>query len=264
MAPSAHSVAALALLALALLVGLAEKSQAVPEDSSIAYPGQFPWHAAVFQASPSTLLGSGILVGSQYVLTAASTVTDKSAADVRVLLGELTTAKGGNVAVSAIKPHESWSADSDENDIALLVLAGPVLASVTPVRLPARYYQGATYVDQTLSVTGWGTDDAGNTETYLSVSNLNVIRNRECQTLQNQNARLPWTKMCAVGTGPTPCKGDSGDPVVFLENDSKYTLVGILTKDTQCSTKRPSTITRITEFLDWISTASDGHIVIQN
>lgn len=243
-------------------VGLAAKSQAALQDGSIAYPGQFPWHAGVFRSN--TLLGSGALVSKQHILTAASTVVgNPKAEEVKVLLDSVTKFKGGNLPLSDIITHMDWDKDTNENDIAILVLESPVLDTFVPVRLPARYYEGATYVDQTLSVTGWGHAD-GSSEPYLSVSNVAVIRNRDCQSQQHQSQQLPWTKMCAVSSGPTPCLDDGGDPVVFLENDTKYTLVGILTPDAQCSTQRPSTITRITEFLDWIDQASGGKIPIED
>lgn len=53
-------------------------------------------------------------------------------------------------------------------------------------------------------------------------------------------------------------QGDIGDPAVFLEADGSYTLVGIVTSDVQCQSDKPTTLTRVTAYLDWIGTNSDA------
>lgn len=58
---------------------------------------------------------------------------------------------------------------------------------------------------------------AGNAHDYLTMTNLQVIRNVDCQAKQSQpDQRLPWTKMCAVGEGPCTVRYSSLEGLSML------------------------------------------------
>lgn len=47
---------------------------------------------------------------------------------------------------------------------------------------------------------------------------------------------------------------------MYLEEDGVYTLVGIVSGDSQCDIDAPARLTRVTELLDWIQANSDAKI----
>jgi secreted trypsin-like serine protease len=49
-------------------------------------------------------------------------------------------------------------------------------------------------------------------------------------------------------------QGDSGDPLVYLESDGRYTEVGIVLFGSSacCTLGYPAAFTRVTSYLDWI------------
>lgn len=260
-----------ALAAAVFLAALAAGAAAVPKGGSVAYLGQFPWHAAILSAADGgDLLGSGALLSQQYVLTAASAlqVGGQQLAAVSVLLGAVAASnspnpdgRGTTVSSKGLTRHERWDTASADCDLALVQLEESVLVSdrIRPIRLPARYAKEATYVGQTLSVSSWGASDGDDQGGWLSVYNVEVIRNMDCQAKQaDPTTPLPWTKMCAAAAdgSPVPGKGDNGDPMVFLEEDG-YTLIGVVSSDVQAAGPRPTTLARLTEQLDWIRDNSD-------
>ncbi|KAE8748789.1 hypothetical protein FOCC_FOCC004592 [Frankliniella occidentalis] len=279
MASSSTASAALAVL---LTVGLAVLSRGahgafvVRAGSSladIAYPGQFPWHAAVHVAGAdaNTLLGSGALVSQQYVLTAASILPeDAEKAKLEVVLGVVTLRQTGTrVGVKGVTKHDEWKPESRAlHDLALLQLETSIMLpndnTIALALLPPRFYRGATYKDQSVSVSSWGGETDDYKGLFLREVVVRVLSNRDCQSQRSvQTERVPRSQLCAVqAAGDDTLLGtaDAGDPAVFAEPSGAYRLIGIVSAERQSASGRPTVLARITEHLDWIAANSDAII----
>lgn len=75
--------------------------------------------------------------------------------------------------------HQDWSAETVQNDIALLQLSKNVTfsSSVEAVNLP---YDIDDYVGQVAVLIGWGRTETGTVSDVLKGVNSSVISNQEC------------------------------------------------------------------------------------
>lgn len=69
--------------------------------------------------------------------------------------------------------------------------------------------------------------------------------------------------VCADGgTGGGPCTGDMGGPLSIVEADGRTTQIGVVSFGLGlcCELNWPSVYLRVTSFVDWIDTNTDGTI----
>lgn len=146
-------------------------------------------------------------------------------------------------------------------DIAIIRLPEKLVFSETirPVCLPTRKYLAETFEKRAVTVSGWGiTADRGKVSPVLQKTNVTVLNNGECRQVFRDI--LTGNNIC-VKTTPTnsPCRGDSGGPLMIREaedtSDPYYTIVGIVSFGTHtCERGYPVAFTRVTAFLDYITT----------
>ncbi|WP_159739732.1 S1 family peptidase [Vibrio atypicus] len=217
--------------AVALLSLPAQAQDITPRiiDGVEASQSDWPYMTALVFKGQSATDGQfcgGSYIGERYVLTAAHCVFGITADDLDVIVGindlKNEGTEGSRLSVSKIYLHHEYTANSLENDVAILELPRKLSANeAIPVELANVNTRGETYVGAPLTVAGWGstTPEYGNhtaTDQLLEVT-VPMVSQSDCATA------FPWVlndensaKFCA-GTnteGYDSCRGDSGGPLV--------------------------------------------------
>lgn len=169
-----------------------------------------------------------------------------------------------DVPVERTIPHPSYDPGSKNqlNDIALLRLARQIEYTdfVRPICLPLdTNLRSATFDGISMDVAGWGKTE------NLSASNLKLkaavdgFTLNECQSVYSrQSIFLEDTQMCAGGMeGVDSCRGDSGGPLISLDNNkvnTYYFLAGVVSfGPTPCGLNGwPGVYTRVGAYVDWV------------
>ena len=152
--------------------------------------------------------------------------------------------------------HPDYDSSLSDFDLALVKLSKPVEFSrhIQPICLPESKCSqtppsrsGSSFVDGcegNVTAIGWGL-----TENNL---NSNSVKLRKVElTVPKQNScgidpykmyyNVPW-KICAgeVGSGSDTCRGDSGSPLVCIQNDGSAYLLGVTSHGWPSSKPCPS------------------------
>ena len=190
--------------------------------------------------NPYRLCG-GTLISSTHVLTAAHCVQnrragfDVQASQIKVYIGEHNRGKGKDkgdskfnaLTVAEVIKHPNYNIPyNHDNDYAILRLSKAVdfTSEVTPACLPADVE--STYEGRIATATGWGLlgdPKTSKTSTSLQEVNVTVTSNYECNKLYGKMYSTS-IMICAGGYGRGTRPGDSGGPLIVVEND-RHTLV---------------------------------------
>ncbi|KAL1428867.1 hypothetical protein MTO96_016623 [Rhipicephalus appendiculatus] len=249
--------------------------------------GQWPWQAALSVRNPVSndsaaewvLNCGGSLLSETWVVTAAHCVTYEASRVViprdilRVALGKhfrSDSKDDANVQVRQVAEiHVNFDYDPStyDNDIALLQLdeAVELTPRVRPVCLPTDRSARVHLQEGKLGVaTGWGLTESGDYADVLSEAVLPVVANEKCQEAY-ERAGVPLTvseaMFCAGHANATSdaCSGDSGGPMVFLDDavttERRWILEGVVSwgSPSGCAVANQyGGFTRVFAFLPWI------------
>ncbi|XP_064097370.1 clotting factor G beta subunit-like isoform X1 [Macrobrachium nipponense] len=169
--------------------------------------------------------------------------------------------------------HPSYDLSFNYHDIALLKLDTPAKFTkrVLPACLPFQYPE-EDYVDQRLSVTGWGhTSGIRQMSRTLQKVKVPVIDRLTCSFTNVNNRKTPLgiteDMLCAGELGKDSCGGDSGGPLttqLAVEGSvCEHTLVGVVSfgigvRYNPCGAL--GVYGRVSSYLDWIT----GYIAPNN
>ncbi|XP_061721274.1 melanization protease 1-like [Cydia pomonella] len=237
---------------------------------------EFPWMVLLAYETP---LGpqfkcGGSLINERYVLTAAHCLSDLKLIGVRV--GEFdidaTTACAELDNCSdeiqdlrveeAISHPEYRGRPNVRNDIGLLRLRKPVDLSpknTGVVCLPAtRQQQNLDLGRQVATLAGWGYTDQGSTSAILRTVVVPVYTVENCRQLYNRG-RKPGeedetiNKLCAGQKGMGSCEGDSGGPLMLMDQAGHFVQYGVDSYGpTLCGADFPTAYTDVTKYMKWI------------
>lgn len=219
---------------------------------------QYPWQVALVRRSGNIPFCGGSLISRRSVLTAANCQTWS--------LSFMSVLVGGNEKISATKwiSHPDYDRETTDNDISIITLARDVRFSdnVIPVCLPWSSFN--SYAFRRATVAGWGS---------LKRGRSHALRGEDVYTMTNNRCKYDyrWTqslinsgKICAASSKHPTCPGDSGGPMVILE-DGAFTLIGVHSSGLRCAQDaQPGVYSRVTSYLDWIMMEISGETCQRN
>ncbi|UTT84924.1 serine protease [Vibrio pelagius] len=213
-------------------------------------------------------------IGKRYVLTASHCVDAMSGKDFDVVIGTSnlasSEAESHRYSVKNIYMHADYNRIRLNNDIAILELTEE--PQEKQVSLVDRFTRGNLQNGQTLTVMGWGDQDAS--DRYASNSNLfqvNVplVDQAICQAAGDNNSNYGFIgddAFCAgfPAGGKDSCQGDSGGPII-LETNGSYEQLGIVSWGDGCAQANAYGVyTNISHFESWIADKTKGFSYREN
>ncbi|XP_058065632.1 chymotrypsinogen B-like [Anopheles bellator] len=216
--------------------------------------GDYPWHTAIFQLRPKPIyVCGGTLITAKVIVTSAHCVT---------MPGQSKARKPEERALAQVIPHETFSLNDIQDDIALLVTKDTVRFDdyVQPACLPSRGPQLAVSVIGT--VVGWGYTEGKRVANVLRAATAPIVSHRQCR---ESNAAafggiLNDNMFCAGWrNGTSPCNGDSGGGLFVRGASGSWTLLGIVAfsasgaqDENFCSTSDYTVFVDVAKYMVWL------------
>ncbi len=254
-----------------------------------AAPGAWPWQVALFgRSGPGkdyAAMCGGSIIAERWVLTAAHCVPF-GASNMFIVEGahHLGPGEGHRIAVQRVITHESWVAETLENDIALLELAEAPRSE--PISFANARNAALETSGRPATVTGWGIthpvvkqqDQNGNpiivdlvtgqqitgqqAQQYIPSDLMQVevpLRSwQECRANHAANptkAIIDQRVICAgfPEGGKGACYGDSGGPLVARDAQNRWVQIGLVSWARICAGPNDwSVYTRVAAFEPWL------------
>ncbi|KAL7646382.1 UNVERIFIED_CONTAM: hypothetical protein RMT77_003295 [Armadillidium vulgare] len=224
---------------------------------------EFPWQAAIYHSDE--FFCSGSVINNLYVLTAAhcfnryriknDRLKSVNIANLKVsirILERVELSKSRDVRkIVQVIIHENFVCANFTNDIALIKMEKPITeytSTIHPICLPKsnKKYEYAT-------VSGWGKERADGTNVKkLRKAKVRVLSDYLCY-VRSSIVYSQDLMLCADSFKRQPCHGDSGGPLMIINEFDKYELIGIVSNGKGClASFFPHIYTRVRHYLQWI------------
>ncbi|XP_046431660.1 phenoloxidase-activating factor 2 isoform X1 [Neodiprion fabricii] len=233
----------------------------------IASYGAYPWQAALLMPN-NNYIGSGVLLDSNNVLTAAHKVATLSNNGFKVRLGEWDAQSLSEqypyqeYNVAKVFVHPSFNAQNLQNDVAIIRLSSTVPISSSPGISTICPPTGMPAAQTRCWVSGWGKNAFGPNGAYQSIMkevDVPILDQGNCEnrlrgTRLGQFFNLSRDSfMCAGGeANKDACTGDGGSPLV-CQIQGQWQLVGLVAWGIGCAMSGvPGVYVNVPNYLTWI------------
>ncbi|KAL8616668.1 hypothetical protein ACOMHN_031650 [Nucella lapillus] len=165
--------------------------------------------------------------------------------------------------ISRVFHNTNFNNLTHTDDIAIVRLSKPVDLSGSYARAACLPEQGDNLDNRLCTVTGWGDTHQGYTgDNYLRKVDIPILPNAQCRYYLNNvggHGVVTDKQICAglAQGGKDACRGDSGGPLVCFDNARQtWKIVGVVSWGYGCALRnKPGVYTRVSEYLDFVSTA---------
>ena len=264
---------------LSAVIGLAclSSTSAFADVSSRIINGQeavsdkWPFVAALVSKNVDAFNGQfcgASFIGNRYVLTAAHCIETVNPEDLDVVIGvsDLASSVTGDhrYSVKNIYAHENYGVGGMGNDIAIIELTE--VPQENTIALVDRHTRGNLQVGQTLTVMGWGDQDASSnysTSSKLYQVDVPLVNQATCKasgSFDSNYSSIGDDAFCAgyADGGYDSCQGDSGGPIV-IETNGTYEQLGIVSWGDGCAQANAYGVyANVSHFESWIATYTAG------
>ncbi len=225
-------------------------------------PVAYPWMTAILNRNVTNLFDAqycgGVLIASNWVLTAGHCTENKVAADIQVAVGvyDLSNWNGTRIQVKTIVRHPAYSYSLLQNDLALLELSSP------SVQQPITIFSGTSVqnidpklLNKLTTLIGWGVYVLPDWyPSTLQQINLPVVADSYCNS--TFGGTLLSSQLCAgyaEAAAKDACSGDSGSPLMLVV-DGQWVHVGLVSYGANCeeSNGNYGVYTRSSAYVDFI------------
>jgi len=201
--------------------------------------------------------------GTESIVITAAHCVDKNITPSKLQVGFYQpnrTTKKYTFNVTNIQIHPGWNPKTDENDIALLTIAGTPPSQVPVLAIPNKDLGKKFIIPGTKTkVIGYGlTTDGGQPANLLQCGCTPIISKNNPKIEYNPD-RIKNGMILAGKAFQTPatnvdaCQGDSGGPLLYVYNDKTY-LVGLVSWGEGCALYGyPGVYTDVNYYRDWIT-----------
>jgi len=162
--------------------------------------------------------------------------------------------------VTKIQIHPGWNPATEENDIALLTIAGNPPSEVPVLAIPSKDL-GKTFIipGTKTKIIGYGDTTQGGQQSFLLQCGCSPIVSKNNPQVLYDPSRIKNGMILAGKNFGTPatnvdsCQGDSGGPLLYVYNGTTY-LVGIVSWGNGCALYGyPGVYTDVNYYREWIT-----------
>nr|XP_046266540.1 enteropeptidase [Scatophagus argus] len=224
-----------------------------------AAKGAWPWIVSLHWRGRHAC--GALVIGRDWLLTAAHCVHGKnihfhfwSAVLGLHSQNDINSADVQTRQIDRIVINRQYNRQTKQADIAMMHLQQPINFTeyIQPVCLPP---EGQDYtVGTKCFIAGWGRDTEGSLPAVLQEAQVPLVAQDQCQVwLPEYN--ITSSMLCAgyPEGGVDTCKGDSGGPLMCLDN-GHWTVIGLSSFGIGCGLpKRPGVYARVSAFTSWIA-----------
>lgn len=205
----------------------------------------------------------GVLIGKDWVLTAAHCLENKSAEDLTLYIGleHLSYAASGEVRNAEwFIIHPDYNSRTFYSDLAIIKLDRQ--SEKTPINLLSRESVLDLQQNEQLRVLGWGVTETGSTSRQLKEVNVSFQRDFVCSaTYPIGGQEHYWDRsLCAgeVNGGKDSCQGDSGGPII-VKAQNEWALAGLVSWGSGCAEAGLYGVySEVSAMSNWIDTRRAG------
>ncbi len=247
---------------------------------SPAKEGAWPWQVVIYMRAATGILMrcGGSIVHERWVITAAHCIKSRDKDDYFIVEGAnridnpLRKNGRGVIPVKRVLPHEGYSSQTSENDIAVLELANP--ARSKPVLLHLSGSDNLEEPGRTTTVTGWGTlrairegkdfvtqetvrpnDPRYFTDRLMEVD-VPLVSEEVCrEAYRGSSSKVDGRVLCAGlrEGGKDSCQGDSGGPLVTRSASGQFFQIGVVSFGKGCGLKDGYGVySKVSAFNGWL------------